>query len=43
MTYICAAVTDTFYVDVWYIFNYYAFNNQTLLSASPRCTDFAGA
>ena len=33
---------DTFYVNIQYLFNYKAFNHQTLYSASSRCTDSAG-
>ena len=32
----------TFYVDVQYLLNYKACNNQTSHSASPQCTDSAG-
>ena len=32
----------TFYVNVQYLLNYKAYNHQTLHSASPQCTDFAG-
>ena len=32
----------TFYVDVQYLLIYKAYNHQTLLSASPQCTDSAG-
>ena len=34
---------DTIYVDVPDLLNCKAFNHQTLNSASPRCTDSAGA
>ena len=43
LTYILrSSDSDTFYVDIQYLLNYKAYNHQTLHSASPQFTEFAG-